>query len=80
MKDYIKIGVEQGLISFDEEMSRITYTFQNKSRNYNNPRAKQQQIVDCIADIRTKAKALQAEGKAILEDAKRKVVQMIIEK
>lgn len=44
------------------------------------PRSKQQQIVNYIADIRTRAKALQTEGKAILEDAKRKVVQMIIEK
>lgn len=42
------------------------------------PKAKQQQIVNYIADIRTRAKALQAEGKAILEDAKRKVEQMII--
>ena len=41
---------------------------------------KQQEIVNYIADIRTKAKALQAEGKAILEDAKLKVEQMIIEK
>ena len=39
---------------------------------------RQQEIVDYIADIRTRAKALQAEGKAILEDAKRKVEQMII--
>ena len=42
MKDYIKIGVEQGFISFDKEMSRITYTFQNKPRNYNNPEEKVQ--------------------------------------
>lgn len=42
------------------------------------PKAKQQQIVNYIADIRTRAKALQAEGKAILEDAKRKVEKMII--
>ena len=42
------------------------------------PRSKQQQIVNYIADIRTRAKALQTEGKAILEDAKRKVEQMII--
>lgn len=40
---------------------------------------KQRDIVNHIADIRTKAKALQAEGKAILEDAKRKVERMIIE-
>ena len=39
---------------------------------------KQQEIVDYIADIRVRAKALQAEGKTILEDAKRKVEQMII--
>lgn len=39
---------------------------------------KQQEIVDHIANIRTRAKALQAEGKAILEDAKRKDEQMIM--
>lgn len=39
---------------------------------------KQRDIVNHIADIRTKAKALQAEGKAILEDAKLKVEQMIM--
>ena len=42
MKDYIKIGVEQGYISFDKEMSKITYTYQNKQRNYNNPEEKVQ--------------------------------------
>lgn len=36
----------------------------------------QQKIIDYITDIRTCAKALQAEGKAILEDAKRKVEQI----
>lgn len=41
---------------------------------------KQRDIVNHIADIRTKANALQAEGKAILEDAKLKVEQMIIGK
>ena len=41
---------------------------------------KQQEIVDYIADIRTRAKALQAEGKAILEDAKCNVEQMIMGK
>lgn len=41
---------------------------------------KQQDIVNYITNIRTRAKALQAEGKAILEDAKRKVEQMIIGK
>ena len=42
MKEYIKIGIEQGYISFDKEMSRITYTYQNKQRNYNNPEEKVQ--------------------------------------
>ena len=41
---------------------------------------KQRDIVNHIADIRTRANALQTEGKAILVDAKRKVEQMIIEK
>lgn len=44
------------------------------------PITKQQEIVTYIADIRTRAKALQAEGKAILDNAKHKVEQMIIEK
>lgn len=30
-------GVAKGLISFDEERSRITYTFAKKSRNYKDP-------------------------------------------
>lgn len=42
MKDYIKIGVEKGYISFDQEMSRITYAHQNKSRSYSNPEEKVQ--------------------------------------
>lgn len=42
MKDYIKIGVEKNLISFSEDMSRITYVFQKKGRNYNNPEEKVQ--------------------------------------
>lgn len=42
MKDYIKIGLENGYISFNEDMSRITYIFQNKERNYNNPEEKVQ--------------------------------------
>lgn len=41
---------------------------------------KQRDIVNHIADIRTRANALQTEGKAILEDAKRKIEQMIIGK
>lgn len=42
MKDYIKTGVEQKLIAFNEDMSRITYVHQNKTRNYNNPEEKVQ--------------------------------------
>ena len=42
------------------------------------PITKQQEIVAYIADIRTRAKTLQAEGEAILEDAKSKVEQMNI--
>lgn len=42
MKDYIKIGIEKELISFNEDMSRITYVFQKKERNYNNPEEKVQ--------------------------------------
>ena len=42
MKDYIQIGIEKGLISFNDDMSRITYTHQNKERNYNNPEEKVQ--------------------------------------
>lgn len=42
------------------------------------PTKKQQEIVDHITNIRNKAKALQQEGKAILEAAKQKVEKMII--
>ena len=42
------------------------------------PIEKQQEIASHIAGIRQKAKALQAEGKAILEDAKKAVERMII--
>ena len=42
MKDYIQIGIDKGLISFNEDRSRITYIFQRKERNYNNPEEKVQ--------------------------------------
>ena len=42
MKDYIKIGIEKGFISFNDDKSRITYTYQKKERNYNNPEEKVQ--------------------------------------
>ena len=37
MKSLIEQGVEQGLISFNEDKSRITYLHINKSRNYLDP-------------------------------------------
>ena len=42
------------------------------------PLQKQQEIVNHIMAIRQQAKALQEEGKAILEQAKREVEAMII--
>ena len=49
--------------------------------NFNVPlpsKVKQKEIVAYTADIRARAKALQAKGEAILEEAKHKVEQMII--
>lgn len=37
MEDIIKKGIEKGLISFNDDYSRITYTHVNKSRNYLDP-------------------------------------------
>lgn len=42
MKDYIQLGLDNGYISFNEDRSRITYVYQNKERNYNNPEEKVQ--------------------------------------
>ena len=42
MKDYIQLGLDNGYISFNEDRSRITYIYQNKERNYNNPEEKVQ--------------------------------------
>lgn len=33
MKDYIQIGIEKGLITLNEDRSRITYVYQMKERN-----------------------------------------------
>ena len=33
MKDYIQIGIEKGLISLNEDRSRITYVYQKKEWN-----------------------------------------------
>ena len=40
--DLFEIGVHEGIISFNEDNSRITYNYQKKSRNYNNPEEKVQ--------------------------------------
>lgn len=37
MEDIIKKGIEKGLISFNEDENRITYTYVNKTRNYLDP-------------------------------------------
>ena len=42
MKDYIQLGLDKRLISFNEDNSRITYVCLNKERNYNNPEEKVQ--------------------------------------
>ena len=33
MKDYIQTGIDKGLISLNEDRSRITYVYQKKERN-----------------------------------------------
>lgn len=38
----INVGIKQGLISIDKETNYITYIYQNKKRNYNNPEEKVQ--------------------------------------
>lgn len=42
MKDYIQLGLDKGLISINEDKSRIIYNYQKKERNYNNPEEKVQ--------------------------------------
>ena len=42
MKDYLQLGIDKGLISFNADKSRIRYNWQNKERNYNNPEEKVQ--------------------------------------
>lgn len=44
MKDYIQLGIDKGLISFNEDMSRIKYVWQKKERNYTNPEEKVQAL------------------------------------
>lgn len=42
MEDIIKKGIDKGLISFNEDMSRIAYIHQKRERNYNSPEEKVQ--------------------------------------
>lgn len=42
MEDIIKRGIEEGLISFNKDESRITYVNQKKERNYTTPEEKVQ--------------------------------------
>lgn len=44
MTDYIQVGIDRGLISFNEDHTRIRYNWQNKERNYNNPEEKVQAL------------------------------------
>ena len=44
MKDYIQIGIDKGLISLNEDRSCVTYVYQKKERNYNNPEEKVQAV------------------------------------
>lgn len=42
MKDYIQLGLDKGLISFNEDKSRITYVHQKKEHSFSNPEEKVQ--------------------------------------
>ncbi len=42
MKDYIKLGLEKKIISFNEDVSRVKYLHLGKERNFNNPEEKVQ--------------------------------------
>ena len=42
MKDYIQLGLDMGLISLNEDKSRITYVHQKKERSFSNPEEKVQ--------------------------------------
>ena len=50
---FIELGIEKGLISFDSEKKYITYTFQNKKRNWTNPEEQVQTETFCFANYRT---------------------------
>ncbi len=65
MKDYIKLGVDNGLISFNEDMSRITYFTkpQTKSYRYSDPEEKVRAIefLQLIFDYNYPIKRIQLE-------------------
>jgi type I restriction enzyme M protein len=47
MQNLIQEAIKKGIISFDAEMKNITYTFQNKKRNYQNPEEQVQAEAFC---------------------------------
>lgn len=52
--NYIQIGIDKKIISFNDDKSIITYLHQNKKRNYNNPEEKVQAEVFCKLVIKYK--------------------------
>lgn len=42
MENIFSVGLQKGLISFEDEGKTIRYIHQNKKRNYNNPEEKVQ--------------------------------------
>ena len=44
MKDYLLLGIDKGLISFNENKSRIRYNRQKKGRDCNSPEEKVQVV------------------------------------
>lgn len=47
LNSIIQLGVDKGLIEFNEDFTKIKYIFQNKERNYNNPEEKVQAETFC---------------------------------
>ena len=51
MKDYIQIGIDKGLISFNEDRSRITYVYQKKERNYKEEEQEKVNTDDILKEV-----------------------------
>ena len=64
--DLLEQGKQKGLITISEDGSRITYTYQNKTRNFNNPEEK----------VQAEQKALKVQNETIQkeEEAKQQVI------